>query len=112
MPLLSGTVTDGEFCSLRSRGETRPLHLWQIIHDARDSVGKMSKTTLLKMLELIYGKISFQGLLSTVNKAPSRKERKKKAIRPRNMEILTGNNIYYVSSAFSTLLFYLITFNY
>ena len=70
MPLLSGTVTDGEFCSLRSRGETRPLHLWQIIHDARDSVGKMSKTTLLKMLELIYGKISFQGLLSTVNKAP------------------------------------------
>ena len=74
MPLLSGTVTDGEFCSLRSRGETRPLHLWQIIHDARDSVGKMSKTTLLKMLELIYGKISFQGLLSTVNKAPSKKK--------------------------------------
>jgi len=51
---VAGTVTDGEFCSLRSRGETRPLHLWQIIHDARDSVGKMSKTTLLKMLELIY----------------------------------------------------------
>ena len=33
----TGTVTDGEFCSLRSQGETRPLHLWQIIHDAKES---------------------------------------------------------------------------
>lgn len=56
MYFFPGTVTDGEFCSLRSRGETRPLHLWQIIHDARDSIGKMSKATLLNMLELIYGK--------------------------------------------------------
>lgn len=58
-----GTVTDGEFCSLRSRGETRPLHLWQIIHDASDSVGKMSKATLLKMLDFIYGKNDHYGLL-------------------------------------------------
>ena len=61
MLFILGTVTDGEFCSLRSRGEMRPLHIWQIIHDARDSVGKMSKATLLKMLELIYGKNSCYG---------------------------------------------------
>jgi len=47
-----GTVTDGEFCSLRSRGETRALHLWQLIHDARESVQKLSKKTLLEMLVL------------------------------------------------------------
>ena len=41
---------------MRSRGESRPLHLWQIIHDAKDSVGKMSRATLLDMLELVYGK--------------------------------------------------------
>ena len=45
-----GTTTDGEFCSLRSRGETRALHIWQIIHDVKDSVWRKSKATLLKML--------------------------------------------------------------
>ena len=53
MNCFSGTVTDGEFCSLRSRGETRALHLWQLIHDARESAQKFSKKTLLEMLILI-----------------------------------------------------------
>ena len=48
--LISGTTTDGEFCSLRPRGETRVIHVWQLIHDAKDSVRRKSKATLLKML--------------------------------------------------------------
>ncbi|KAI8511886.1 hypothetical protein Bbelb_109860 [Branchiostoma belcheri] len=47
-----GTVTDGEFSTLRTQGETRPLHLWQVIHDARESVSKMSKTTLKRMMQI------------------------------------------------------------
>jgi len=43
-----GTTTDGEFCSLRTRDETRALHLWQLIHDARQIVQKMSKKRYLK----------------------------------------------------------------
>ncbi|CAC5378339.1 unnamed protein product [Mytilus coruscus] len=31
-----GTVTDGEFNSLRSQGDTGPLHIWQLIHDCRE----------------------------------------------------------------------------
>ena len=38
-----------------------PLCLWRIIHNSRDSVAKMIKTTLLNMLELIYGKGNNQG---------------------------------------------------
>lgn len=53
----AGTCTDGEFCSLRSRGETRALHLWQLIHDARESVQKLSKNTLLEMLILVNSKL-------------------------------------------------------
>jgi hypothetical protein len=45
-----GTVTDGQFSSLRTQRETRPLHIVQMIHDAKESVGKQSKTTLLSML--------------------------------------------------------------
>eukprot|EP00058_Branchiostoma_floridae_P022052 XP_002607542.1 hypothetical protein BRAFLDRAFT_106490 [Branchiostoma floridae] len=45
-----GTVTDGEFSTLRTQGDTRPLHLWQLIHDARKSVSKMGKANLKKML--------------------------------------------------------------
>ena len=37
------TVTDGEFCTLRTKGETRPLHVWQLIHDAREKARKMTK---------------------------------------------------------------------
>ncbi|XP_072017737.1 uncharacterized protein [Amphiura filiformis] len=44
-----GIVTDGEFSSLRTKGETRPLHIWQIIHDIRAAVNRMSKNQLQKM---------------------------------------------------------------
>lgn len=56
--LFTGTVTDGEFTSLRTQGETRGLHIWQLIHDAREAVGRMSKKTLLEMLIPETGKIS------------------------------------------------------
>jgi len=43
------------------RGETRALHTWQLIHDAKEAVKKMSKTTLLEMLKMTHSKtaISF-----------------------------------------------------
>ena len=66
----SGTVTDGEFCSLRSRGETRALHLWQLIHDARESVQKLSKRTLLEMLILIDSKLKRCKSQCVVTEAP------------------------------------------
>lgn len=50
---LTGTTTDGEFCSLRTRGETRALHLWQLIHDARQSVQRMTIKTVKEMLLVI-----------------------------------------------------------
>lgn len=56
-----GTSTDGEFEQLRRRGETWSLHIWQLAHDSRDSVGKMSKRTLLQMLEM-------QGGIETLSK--------------------------------------------
>ena len=52
----SGTVSDGEFCSLRTQGETRAMHVWQLIHDAKESVKKKSKTTLLEMLIMTHCK--------------------------------------------------------
>ncbi|XP_035696439.1 uncharacterized protein LOC118429887 [Branchiostoma floridae] len=45
-----GTLTDGEFSSLRTQGGTRALHLWQLIHDAREGVSKMQRETLKKYL--------------------------------------------------------------
>ena len=50
---LSGSTTDGEFCLLRSGGETRAIHLWQLIHHVRESVQGKSRTTLLKMLLVV-----------------------------------------------------------
>ena len=50
-----GMVTDGEFNSLRTQGETRPVHIWQIIHDARESVSRQRAVTLEKMLKKIGG---------------------------------------------------------
>ncbi|XP_078609053.1 uncharacterized protein LOC144880633 [Branchiostoma floridae x Branchiostoma japonicum] len=52
MFLSLGTVTDGEFSTLQTQGDTRPVHLWQLIHDARESVAKMSKTGLKQMLQI------------------------------------------------------------
>ena len=48
-------VTDGEFNFLRTQGETRPVHIWQIIHDARESVSRQQAVTLEKMLKIIGG---------------------------------------------------------
>jgi len=48
-----GMVTDGEFNSLRTQGETRPVPLWQIIHDAQESVSRQRMVTLEKMLKKI-----------------------------------------------------------
>ncbi|KAK3754312.1 hypothetical protein QZH41_018745, partial [Actinostola sp. cb2023] len=45
-----GFVTDGEFNSLRTQGEARPIHIWQLIHDCKESVSRQSEKTLLKML--------------------------------------------------------------
>ena len=55
--LFLGTSTDGEFEQLRRRGETRPLHIWQLAHDSHDSVSRMSKRTLLQMLEMHGGMV-------------------------------------------------------
>ena len=41
--LKTGSVTDGEFSSFRTQGETRLLHLWQLIHDAKESVSRQSQ---------------------------------------------------------------------
>ena len=46
----SGLVTDGEFNSLRTQGDTGPLHTWQLVHDSKEVVRKMSKATLESML--------------------------------------------------------------
>ncbi|KAK3717701.1 hypothetical protein QZH41_009789 [Actinostola sp. cb2023] len=48
-----GMVTDGEFNSLRTQGETRPVHIWQVIHNVRESVSRQKERTLLKMLTKI-----------------------------------------------------------
>lgn len=45
-----GTTTDGEFSSLRTKGETRPLHLWQIIHDSRKKAKRINLKTLQEMI--------------------------------------------------------------
>lgn len=50
-----GTVTDGEFNSLRTQGSTRPLHLWQVIHDAKESVSHQREQVLKAMLVKIGG---------------------------------------------------------
>ena len=49
--ILVGAVSDGEFNSLRTQGSTRPLHKWQIIHDAKESVSRQSEQTLISMLK-------------------------------------------------------------
>ena len=53
--VLIGMVTDGEFNSLRTQGETRPVHIWQLIHDARESVSRQQVGTLVKMLKKFGG---------------------------------------------------------
>lgn len=45
-------MSDGEFVTLRTRGEKRSVHIWQLIHDARSSVSKLGKQKILEMLLL------------------------------------------------------------
>ena len=49
-------VTDGEFNSLRTQRETGPLHIWQLVHDSKEAVRKMSQNTLIFMLTYAGGK--------------------------------------------------------
>lgn len=50
MLLPSGTCTDGEFIQLRTQGATRPVHVWQLIHNAKKKAGKIKKKDLLERL--------------------------------------------------------------
>ena len=50
MLIPSGTCTDGEFIQLRTQGATRPIHVWQLIHNAKKKVGKVKKKDLLDRL--------------------------------------------------------------
>ena len=59
----TGTVTDGEFSSLRTQGETRPIHLWQLIHDAKQTVRKMSKQKLESLLQCIPDTVTMHKIL-------------------------------------------------
>ena len=73
----TGTVTDGEFSSLRTQGETRPIHLWQLIHDAKQTVRKMSKWKLESLLQCMPGTVSVHKILfwsTYVNTCPDVEE--------------------------------------
>lgn len=54
-----GAVSDGEFNSLRTQGSTRPLHVWQLIHDAKESVSRQSERTLMAMLKRTGGQFVY-----------------------------------------------------
>ena len=64
--LITGSVSDGEFSSLRTRGETRPLHIWQLMRDSRESVQRQSQEMILSMLVKTGGEFSFLQLLTSV----------------------------------------------
>ena len=53
---ISGVGTDGEFHTLRTRGDSRALHLYQVIHDVKEGVKRMSVNTLRNLLYPGYGK--------------------------------------------------------
>ena len=61
--LITGSVSDGEFSSLRTRGETRPLHIWQLMHDSRESVQRQSQEMILS--RLVKGEFSVLQLLTS-----------------------------------------------
>ncbi|XP_078621591.1 uncharacterized protein LOC144887927 isoform X2 [Branchiostoma floridae x Branchiostoma japonicum] len=48
-----GDVTDGEFNSLRTLGNKRPIHLYEIIRGVKDSVRRMASDTVLKSLRKV-----------------------------------------------------------
>ena len=45
-----GMVTNGEFSSIRMRGNTRPLHVLQLKAEARSNISKVSVKSLLAFL--------------------------------------------------------------
>ena len=60
------TVTDGEFCTLRTKGETIPLHVWQLIDDAWEKARNMTKKILEGCILAKSGKIII--LQKSINK--------------------------------------------
>ena len=54
--------------TLRTKGETRPIHIWQLVHDAKESARKLSKETLLQMLKIVSGLPKFHQ--STISSRP------------------------------------------
>lgn len=46
---------------MRTQGDKEPLHVWQLVHDAKEAVRKMSKATIEAML-------TYAGGMYTVNK--------------------------------------------
>ncbi len=50
IPFLIGLVTNGEFNSVRLKGNTRPLNILQIKAEARAKYARKSKSTMLAML--------------------------------------------------------------
>jgi hypothetical protein len=62
-------VTDGEFNSLRTQGETGPLHIWQLVHDSKEAVRKMSRWQLVHDSKEAVRKMSRNTLISMLTYA-------------------------------------------
>ena len=50
-----GTTTDGEYCSLRSLGQSNVTHLWDLVRQSKLAVAHKSKDSLEKMIFPIGG---------------------------------------------------------
>ncbi|CAH1242354.1 Hypp6614 [Branchiostoma lanceolatum] len=48
-----GDVTDGEFNSLRTLGKERPIHIYEVIRQVKDSTRNTSAATILKFLRKV-----------------------------------------------------------
>ena len=51
---------------MRTKGETRAVHLWQLIHDAREEARRMSKNTLLNLLKIESSEFQLRVLRITI----------------------------------------------
>lgn len=59
-----GFTTDGEFNSLRTKGNTRPLSVFQICGDARAKCSRMSLNKMIKMITPVLGRFHcFYGIV-------------------------------------------------
>ncbi|KAI8502450.1 hypothetical protein Bbelb_200380 [Branchiostoma belcheri] len=87
------SVTDGEFSSLRTRGETRPLHLWQLIHHARDSVFRSTrKETLKKKMVQIDGTYARTSYLFAKNRTDTFDAKRRKVTHSFVSRLLSSGN--------------------